>query len=594
MNTDKPSLELGVIGNGAVASLIDAQGRHVWMCLPRVDGQPVFDHLVGGEGLFAIEPVAGIASVTQKYAGNTAILRTVIDAGDGSRYEIVDFAPRFQARGRIFRPAAFVRIVRPISGAPQVRVRLTPRADWGRRPMPGARGVNHIRFQDDSAGFRMTTDAPLTYVMEQTPFILDRQLTFLLGPDEPPSEAIEQLARDWRERTADHWLRWARRLAIPFEWQDAVIRAAITLKLCVYEETGGIVAALTTSIPEHDGSSRNWDYRFCWLRDAYFTVTALNRLSAMGTLEQYTAYLLNIAAQTNGGHIQPVYGVGLEAVLSEYTEDALPGYRGHAPVRRGNQAAEHTQHDVYGHAVLGAAQGFFDQRLLSQAGDIAFRHLEKIGERAFAMHDQPDAGIWEFRGRADVHTSSALMSWAACDRLAKIAGVLGHAARAGLWRERAVQIHDTITAGAWNAEKGFFAGAFGGGALDASVLLMAEVGFLPPNDKRFIATVDAIDRDLRVGDHVFRYRTADDFGTPVTAFTACTFWHIDALARIGRRDEARQLFESVLSRRNRLGLLSEDVDPRTGELWGNFPQTYSMVGIINAASRLSRPWTDIV
>lgn len=590
----KPNLELGLIGNGTIAALINEEGRYVWLCLPRIDGQPVFDELLGGEGGFNVVPADGVNHIEQAYERNTAILRTIVTTANDACYEIVDFAPRFQARGRSFRPAAFVRQVRPISGAPRISVELTARSEWGARDSRVVRGVNHIRYRADDASFRVTTDAPVSYVVTGTPFILDKPITFMFGPDEPVTEAVDLLARDWRERTTDNWLKWSQRLAIPCDWQEAVIRAAITLKMCVAEETGGIVAALTTSIPEHEGSDRNWDYRFCWLRDAYFTVTALNRLAAVGTLEHYLSYLLNIVAQTNGGHIQPVYGIGLEADLTENIAEHLPGYRDHRPVRVGNQAAEHVQHDVYGHVVLGAAQAFFDERLLIQAGPGAFWGLEKVGERAFAMHDQPDAGIWEFRGRANVHTSSALMCWAACDRLAKIALKLNQRDRADYWTEKAGIIHSTILERAWSEKAGAFTGAYDTDDLDASVLLMAEVGFLPPEDPRFVATVEAIDRELRIGNDVFRYKIPDDFGAPVNAFTACTFWHIDALAQIGRKDDAREMFEALLARRTKLGLLSEDIHPQSNELWGNFPQTYSMVGIINAAARLSRPWTAVV
>jgi len=225
---------------------------------------------------------------------------------------------------------------------------------------------------------------------------------------------------------------------------------------------------------------------------------------------------------------------------------------------------------------------------------MSIEHFEQVGARAYAIYNTPDAGIWEYRGREAVHTSSAMMCWAACDRLGKIAQHLGKQDRAALWRERADEMREVILAKAWNEDRQAFTGAFGGDALDASVLLMGEIGFIDPMDPRYIATVDRVDNELREGYHVYRYRAADDFGTPETAFTACTFWHIDALSRIGRTEDARAMFEDVLAHRNRLGLLSEDIDTRTGELWGNFPQTYSMAGIINAAARLSRPWEDIV
>ncbi|MEO0712774.1 MAG: glycoside hydrolase family 15 protein [Pseudomonadota bacterium] len=588
-----PSLELGIVGNGTVAGLVNEAGAIVWLCLPRLDGEPVFNALLGGGGEFAID-LQGATKTEQSYRRNTAILETVITAEDGSSILITDFAPRFYDKGRVFRPTSTIRTVRPLSGMPTIRVRLNAECGKGATTIEPRRGVSHIRFQNESVGFRVTTDAPVSYIVDGREFVLDQEISFILGPDESLSDGVGVMAQDWLNRTSAMWQDWSRRLATPPEWQEAVIRAAITLKLCVYEETGGIVAALTTSIPEHAGSERNWDYRFCWLRDAYFTVTALNRLSAVGTLERYLGYLRNTVAHTKGGHIQPVFGIALENDLTEEVPGHLPGYRGMGPVRFGNQAAEHVQHDVYGHVILGASQAFFDERLTATAGPLEFEHFEQVGERAYTIYDTPDAGIWEYRGREAVHTSSAIMCWAACDRLARIAEKLGLDDRVTLWRNRADEMRDVILQKAWSEQRNAFTGAFGGEALDASVLLMAEIGFIDPMDPRYIATVERIDEELREGHHVYRYRAADDFGTPKTAFTACTFWHIDALSRIGRHEEARTMFETVLAHRTKLGLLSEDVDTATGELWGNFPQTYSMVGIINAASRLSRRWDDMV
>ncbi|MEO0607540.1 MAG: glycoside hydrolase family 15 protein [Pseudomonadota bacterium] len=587
------TLELGIIGNGTVAALIDPNASIQWMCLPRLDGEPVFNALLGGGGAFSVT-LADQVEAKQTYVRNTAVIETVLTSADGSAIRITDFAPRFPDRGRLFRPASIVRRITPLCGMPRITVNLKAETERGGRTILRRRGVSHIRFPDQEFDFRVTTDAPVSYVMDDREFVLDQEISFILGPDESLSDDPESIASDWLQRTLHNWQEWARRLATPPEWQEAVIRAAITLKLCVYEETGGIVAALTTSIPEHAGSERNWDYRFCWLRDAYFTVTALNRLSAVGTLERYLGFLRNTVAMTKGGHIQPVFGVALEHDLTEEIADRLPGYRGMGPVRFGNQAAEHVQHDVYGHVILGAAQAFFDDRLLNKAGPLEFEHFEQVGERAYQVYNTPDAGIWEFRGIAHVHTSSAIMCWAACDRLAKIADIVDRPDRAEYWRACADEIRETVLAEAWNEARQAFTGAFGGEALDASVLLMAEIGFIDPMDPRYIATVDRIDEELRVGSHVYRYRIEDDFGKPKTAFTACTFWHIDALARIGRIDTAREMFEAVLATRTRLGLLSEDVDTETSELWGNFPQTYSMVGIINAAARLSENWESVV
>ncbi|NVK34240.1 MAG: glycoside hydrolase family 15 protein [Rhodobacteraceae bacterium] len=592
-----PSLDLAMIGNCSYAGLLDKMGTYVWACLPRFDGDPVFHSLLGtngeqGDGAFSIE-LDGAVRSEQEYVPNTAIVKTRIYDDNGNAIELTDFAPRLITKGRMFRPNAIVRRVHTISGHPRIRVRCRPRFAWGSKDPEVTFGSNHIRWVGDKMALRMTTNASVTYVREETPFLLDGPRSFYLGPDESLTDDPEKICRDFEENTNLYWRHWTRRLALPLEYQEAVIRAAITLKLCTYEETGAIIAAATTSIPEASGTERNWDYRYCWLRDAFFVVRALNSLSEVETMENYLRYLNNIVAVTGGGHVQPLFGIGMEEKLIEEFVD-LPGYRGNGPVRVGNQAYEHFQHDVYGNIVLGAAQAYFDKRLLHQPGVDDFERLEMIGERAFQMHDQPDAGIWELRTRARVHTSSSLMCWAACDRLAKIAEQFELPDKKTYWAERASTIHSVICKRGWNEEVGAFVESFEGSDLDASLLLMAEVGFLPAKDPRFIATVDKIGASLRKGNHLFRYHAADDFGAPENAFNICTFWYIDALARIGRKEEAREIYETMLSCRNHVGLLSEDTTPSTGELWGNFPQTYSMVGIINGAVRLSEGWEKAI
>ena len=294
-----------------------------------------------------------------------------------------------------------------------------------------------------------------------------------------------------------------------------------------------------------------------------------------------------------GGHVQPVYGVGLEPGIGESIVDTVEGYRGMKPVRIGNQAHEHLQHDVYGQIVLPLVQAFYDQRLLRPGTIEDFHALEKVGERAFAMHDQTDAGLWEFRTIARVHTYSSVMCWAACDRLAKAADHLGLQARADVWRQRAAAIRERIEAETFLTDEGRFAASFGGRELDASLLQLTDLGFLDAHDPRQVATFDAIERDLKKGPFLFRYVEPDDFGEPETAFNFCTFWFIEALHQNGRVEEARAIFEEMLARRTQAGLLSEDISVEDGELWGNYPQTYSLVGIINCAVMLSRSWTDV-
>jgi len=592
------NLDLGLIGNCCISALIDRQARIVWCCLPRFDGDPIFHALLGApreapdDGVFSIE-IDGQTGSAQSYLDNTAILKTTL-RGQGGAVEITDFCPRFYTRDRAYRPQMLVRRIVPLHGNPRLRIRVKPRFGYGKHAPSITYGSNHVRYIGDRITLRLTTDAPIDYLLEETAFQINEPVHLILGPDETLSEGPAEASRTLGDSTAAYWRNWTHRLALPLEWQDAVIRAAITLKICSYEPTGAIVAAMTTSIPEAPNSGRTWDYRYCWVRDAFFVVRALNSLAAVRTMENYFRWIMNIVDDAQRGHIQPVVGIALERKLIEGCLDHLPGYRGMGPVRVGNQAYEHFQHDTYGNLILGAAPAFFDNRLFMRPGASDFTRLEVLGERAFHLYDKPDAGLWELRSRARIHTSSSVLCWAACDRLAKIAAHLRQSERAQFWAERARTIRDVILARAWSEKRQAFVESFEGAHLDASVLLMGEVGFIAPDDPRFIATVERIEQVLAHGPHVMRYEEADDFGTPETAFNICAFWRIDALARIGRRGEARETFEELLRTRNHLGLMSEDTDIRTGEAWGNFPQTYSMVGIVNGAMRLSRGWETVV
>jgi GH15 family glucan-1,4-alpha-glucosidase len=591
------SLDLGLIGNGTASALVDPAGRIVWACFPRFDGDPVFCSLLRNAapgddlGCFAVELV-DVIRTEQEYEVNTPVLVTRMFDRHGGAIEIIDVIPRFRQHERVFCPWMIVRRIRRTAGSPRVCVRLRPAEQYGQHATSTTSGSNHVRYQLGDLWIRLTTDASITAVLEGSAFYLDDMVTLLLGPDETVPGGVAEVGRHFFEATVGYWREWVRSLSIPFEWQDAVIRAAITLKLNAFEDTGAIVAAMTTSIPESAGSGRNWDYRYCWLRDGYFVVDALNRLGATRTMERYLGYILNVLAAQEGRNLQPVYGIDGRANLDERTIDSLPGYRGMGPVRVGNDAYRQTQHDVYGSAILAATHVFFDRRLWRGADASLFHRLEPLGSLAAAVCDQPDAGIWELRGRAEVHTLSSAMCWAGCDRLSRIANRLGLPDRAAFWRRESARIHRLICDRAWNPSIGSFASTFGGRELDASLLRLQDIGFLSAADPRFADTVSAVGRVLLRDSFVYRYAEPDDFGTPENAFLACTFWYIDALAAIGRRDEARALFDTVLAHRNRHGLLSEHVDPRTGEQWGNFVQTYSMVGVIRCAIRLSVRWDE--
>ena len=591
-------LDLALVGNGTVGALVNALGQVVWACFPRFDGDPMFCSLLrapglppGAPGSYAVDLVDQERS-EQEYLVNTPVLVTRLYDKSGGGIEITDFAPRFHQFGRMFCPMTLARSVRRIAGSPRIRLRVVPAADYGARPATVTWGSNHVRYEGAGLTIRLTTDAPISAVLEQNPFFLEESITLLFGPDETVQGTPAHVGHRMLEETTAFWREWVRSLAIPYEWQDAVIRAAITLELNVFEDSGAIIAAMTTSIPEAKGSARNWDYRYCWIRDGAFVVHALNRLGNTRTMERYLAYILNVVAAGPDARLSPVYGISGHPVPEEREVSSLAGYLGFGPVRVGNQAYRQVQHDVYGSAILAATHVFFDHRLVRRGDEALFRRLEGLGHQAAKVHDQPDAGIWELRGQARVHTFSSLMCWAACDRLARIARKLGLAERADYWRGTAERIRQMICTRAWNDRLGSFVGTADGKgvALDASLLQLADVGFLKPDDPRVVGTVKAIERTLKRGDFIFRYDEADDFGTPENAFLLCTFWYINALAAMGRREEGRELFERVLACRNRHGLLAEHVDPKTGEQWGNFVQTYSMVGVIESAVRLSTRW----
>src|SRR6478735_327481 len=475
------SLDLAVIGNCMISALVDRRAQIVWSCFPRFDGDPVFSALLDcpegrsddeQRGVFAIDMI-GMQTCEQAYLENTAVLISTMTDSSGNILEITDFAPRFKHYDRTFRPPQLIRRVRPIKGRPRIRLRVRPHFSWGAQAPALTRGSNHMRFVGPHHSLRLTTDAPITYVAQERPFVVDRPLSFFFGEDEPLRSDADSTAREFLDQTVDFWRDWVRSLSIPFEWQEAVIRAAITLKLCNFEETGAIVAALTTSVPEAPHSQRNWDYRFCWLRDAYFVIQALNRLGTTGTMEEYLTYITNIVDDSGADPSQkdmpPLFSITRSPELEERQAEALAGYRGMGPVRIGNAAYTQVQNDAYGSIVLASTHAFLDRRMIRPGNQELFEHLETLGRRAIEVFDQPDAGPWELRTKAAVHTFPSVMCWAACDRLDKIAQALNRPDRAAFWRSQADLMHAVIDERAYNGETGTFVSSFGGKDLDATL-----------------------------------------------------------------------------------------------------------------------------
>ena len=590
--TMSQTLDLSLIGNGSIGALVTRDAEIVWACLPRFDGDPVFCSLLRGEaesdrnGAFAVEMI-GAVRAEQEYITDTPILvtRFLDDAGAG--VQVTDFAPRFEQDGQIFSPMMLVRRIERISGTPSIRIIVRPMEGYGAEVIE-PRADDAVRYPGKDLVLRLTTDGDAGAIVDEKPFALDHPVTLLFGRDEDFHGLAPEAGNDFFERTSAWWHSWVMSLSIPGEWRDAVVRAAITLKLNVFEETGAIIAAMTTSIPEAPNTGRNWDYRYCWMRDAYFVVAALQSVGDSDTMRRYVDFLMGIVHRAGDAPLIPLYDIAGGPVPDEREAAHLSGYRDMGPVRFGNEARIQVQHDIYGEIILAARPLFIEGALKGREAIDLFNRLEPLGNRAASLFDKPDAGLWELRGVERVHTFSSVMCWAACNALADIATRLQLPDRATEWRRRADEIHATICRRSWSAEIGAFTAAMEGDTLDASLLLMRALEFLPANDPRFVSTVRVIGRDLRRADFIYRYMETDDFGRPENAFLVCTFWYIDALASIGERDEARTMFERVLACRNDHGLLAEDIDPETRELWGNFVQTYSMAGIIDSATLLSK------
>jgi GH15 family glucan-1,4-alpha-glucosidase len=586
-------LDYALIGNCQISALLDRQGSYAWCCMPRFDSPSVFASIVGGDeaGSWSCVPENAEFKTHQRYMRNTNIVLTEFHLKNGDRFDVFDFAPRYTNDHGHHRPPQLMRIIRPVKGSPRIKMVLKPRMAYGSLTPEASVTGNGIAYRAGDTHLYFRTDIPYTYVIDGQGFELTGDRYCVLSHGEPFPLPLKFGLEEALDRTAEYWRTWVKHCSIPFEYQEAVIRSALALKLHIFEDTGAIVAATTTSIPESPTGGRTWDYRYCWLRDAYFVIGVLNQLGHFEEMERFIQYLHNISV-SEGGELQPVYGIGGERELHERELPWLKGFRGIGPVRVGNAAFTHAQYDVYGEMALSMTPLFFDSRLDRIDLTRAFENVVRLVEQAIRVFDHPDSGIWEFRSERQHYTFSKVMCWAAVDRGIKVATQVGHPEYLSRWTPIRDQMRARIEKDGWNSKSGFYTQSLNGTNADASNLLMGAVNFHSPSDVQYRAMVEQYERLLMNDGYAFRYKNADDFGVPSHAFTICTFWMVDALASIGRLSDARAIFESVLTRCNHVGLLSEDIDPVSGELWGNFPQTYSHVGIITSAMRLSKSWGE--
>jgi GH15 family glucan-1,4-alpha-glucosidase len=582
--------DYGLIGDTHTAALVGRDGSIDWLCLPRFDSGACFAALLGDErhGRWRLAPAAEVRRTRRRYRDATLVLETDFETDDGA-VRVVDCMPHRHVSADV------VRVVHGLRGRVRMRMDLVMRLDYG-RVVPWVRRVDGalwavagpdalcLRTPVETKGQDRTTVAEFTVAAGQrVPFVLSWHSSFAPAPAPLDAERAVQATEAW-------WREWAGRCRFQGPWRDAVLRSLITLKALTYEPTGGIVAAATTSLPEALGGVRNWDYRYCWLRDATFALYALALGGYAQEARAWRDWLL-VAVAGDPAQLQVMYGPAGERRLSELEIGWLPGYEGSAPVRVGNAAAAQFQLDVYGEVMDALHQA----RLAGIEPDPWAWALQRALVDFVEQHwTEPDEGIWEVRGPRRHFTHSKVMAWVAVDRAVKAVERFGLEGPVGRWRKLRAQIHQQVCRRGYDPERKTFTQSYGSTQLDAGLLMISLVGFLPPSDQRVAGTVAAIQRELCQDGFVRRYPTQageaiDGLPSGEGTFLACSFWLVDNLALLGRDREARHLFERLLGLCNDLGLLAEEFDPATGRLLGNFPQAFSHVGLVNAAYNLSRP-----
>lgn len=587
----------GVVGNCQVNALINNRGSVDWFCLPRPDSPPLFGRLLDKDGgHFSINSPA-IKETTQYYISNTNILETIITEESGAQFKITDFCPRFLQFNRTYRPATLMRIVTPLFGSALLQVDCRPVQGWTKEPVAAIKGSNHLRFDfgGDGNQLRLSTNMPLTYLNSGKTFSLQEPLYFVLTWGAPFEDDLATTVNSYLQQTEGYWRTWVKHCSVPPVFQQKVIRSALILKLHCYEDTGAILASLTSSLPEEIKNVRNWDYRFCWLRDAYFSLTAFQNLGHFEEMEGFVKFLLNIAEISKGEGLHPVYKLDTTLPLPELEHDNWEGFMGSLPVRSGNQAATHVQNDVYGEMVLSLGPMFFDERFCDLRTATNQGLIAGLAMQCHKFLDVPDAGLWEFRNSQRLHSFSTFMSWAGMERFERII------------RKYNYPYHtDTFKLAREKAERMIRAAVIGGSvrnspddpSFDASLALLPVLRF--PDEALNRKTIEHIFQNLGIREEgkdtafFYRYLRKDDFGEPGSAFLACSYWMSSALAALGNTTQARKILERTLEAENHLGLLAEHYDPRSKMQLGNFPQAYSHVGFINSVFAISPSWSQVL
>lgn len=584
---NRHTYDYGLIGNCAFQAHIHLDSNVAWMCWPRFDSSFIFGGMLDDEkgGEFSIKPAGDLVESKQHYIENTNILCTDITSNEG-RYRITDYAPRFLQYDRYFKPLMLIRKVEPLEGQPSVHINCRPVGNYGKLHPEQYEASNHIEYLGLEKELRLTTNVSISYIVENQSIVLNDTKYLVLTYGAPLEAPLMSTCESFLDRTKRYWQGWVKNMSVTDFHQRAVNRSALTLKIHQFEDTGAIIAAGSTSLPESPGSGRNWDYRFCWMRDTYYTLAAFNNIGHFEELESYFNYIVNISVKTRERY-QPLYGItGREELFEEILD--LKGYLGNKPVRVGNQAYTHIQNDVYGQILLALLPLFIDRRFINSERSDSLKLVLDILHNIESLMDEPDAGLWEFRTLSQYHCYTYLFHWAGSKAAKKIGEYFGNEEIVRVANKLCDMSSEKIEA-CFDPTRQVYTQAIGSSNLDASNLQLILMNYLDTDSEVARMHLQAMEKELRSKEGLFyRYKHKDDFGAPETTFLICAFWYVEALACVGRMDEAIESFENLLGYGNHLGLLSEDVDAATGSMWGNFPQAYSHVGLVNAAYRISR------
>lgn len=577
----------GIIGNCSYIAHINVRGDVVWMCWPRFDSSFIFGSLLDEAkgGRFSITS-ENVEKTEQFYIQNTNVLCTDITNNEGT-FRITDFAPRFSLYERNFKPLMFIRKVEAIHGNPRIQVCCNPVKRYGDVKLKAYPASNHIDFMGTDIPIRLTTNCSINHVLDNEFFVLNEPKYLVMTYGSPLEAPLKSTAEDFLKKTIDYWQTWAKNTSIENIYQSEILRSALVLKIHQYEDTGAIIAASTTSLPEFPESGRTWDYRYCWLRDSFYILQAFNNIGHFQEMEHYFQFIANVSINADNDRFQPLYGITGKRELTEKILD-LDGYMGNKPVRLGNQASEHIQNDVYGQVLLSLLPLYTDERFAIETRPDSEEWIKGLLQKIEKVIDEPDAGIWEFRNMAFMHCYTALFHWAGCHAAIKIARRIENKELITK-AEKLIKRAEEIIEACYNPERQVYEHATDSSFVDASTLQLIMMRYLDPESERAKNHLKEVEAQLAGPNGLFfRYKHGDDFGKPKSTFLITAFWYVEALACVGRLAEAREKFEQLLKFSNHLGLMSEDVSPEDGSQWGNFPQAYSHVGLMNAAVRIAK------